>query len=315
MKKFNGTDYDGLLPLAYNALSSENSKLLEGKSFDDIILYTKTFLLPEKATIAIGNYFGTGTYGPSHPTEINVGFKPSVIFFNSTPLYSSSNIWAGRSYAIFSWLNQLQIVSTQYQQIKCYYNMTSTGIKMNSQYDTVYDTVYQTASAIGQFNNSGQEYKYIAIGGQDKSDVYLITSSRTFVVPYTGKYYLELYGGGGRSMGQAYTGGSSCQTYDSIVLSEGQQIKIIIGVGGLGNQNGTSTIFGNYSVAGGDGAEQDPRKGAGNKGTNGINAYNQNNYSNGTKPFSQLYGYGTPAHRGGYGTGGPRAVYLRYLGT
>lgn len=33
MKKFNGTDYDNLLPLAYNAL---NSQQLVGKTFDEI---------------------------------------------------------------------------------------------------------------------------------------------------------------------------------------------------------------------------------------------------------------------------------------
>jgi hypothetical protein len=33
MKKFNGTDYDGLLPLAYNAL---NSQQLGGKTYDEI---------------------------------------------------------------------------------------------------------------------------------------------------------------------------------------------------------------------------------------------------------------------------------------
>ena len=51
MKKFNGTDYDGLLPLAYNALNSDNSALLGGKSFEDIQQYVQS----ENKLIRIGN--------------------------------------------------------------------------------------------------------------------------------------------------------------------------------------------------------------------------------------------------------------------
>lgn len=68
MKKFNGTDYDGLLPLAYNAL---NSQQLDGKTFDEIQnLFTSN---------ASGSYVGNGKYGENNPVVINCGFKPKIL--------------------------------------------------------------------------------------------------------------------------------------------------------------------------------------------------------------------------------------------
>ena len=94
---------------------------------------------------------------------------------------------------------------------------------------------------------------------------FLITSSTTFTVPYTGNYYLELYGWGGGCGGLkdcSLQGGSSCQSYDSIALTAGSKINVSIGVGGTstGPTNhehesegsaGTSTTFGDYTVNGG----------------------------------------------------------------
>lgn len=75
MKKFNGTDYDGLLPLAYNAL---NSQQLDGKTFNEI-----QNLLDARAQISTGSYVGTGTYGENNPTIINCGFKPKMIIIGT----------------------------------------------------------------------------------------------------------------------------------------------------------------------------------------------------------------------------------------
>ena len=64
MKKFNGTDYDGLLPLAYNALNSENSALLEGKSFDEVYQYSKQYTDELNGNVKIlGSYIGDGRIG------------------------------------------------------------------------------------------------------------------------------------------------------------------------------------------------------------------------------------------------------------
>lgn len=146
-------------------------------------------------------------------------------------------------------------------------------------------------------------------------------------MPKTGKYYLELYGGGGGAWNNPYNdffscqGGSSCQTYDSVMLTKGSTINVSIGVGGGYSKstapapnplNSTGTTFGSYSVAGGGRATSSSGgAAAGNKGTVGGNK-GATNPSSGK--FGNVYGYG------GFGTtstgsnGGHGAVYLKYLG-
>ena len=175
-------------------------------------------------------------------------------------------------------------------------------------------------------------------GGQTE---WTITQSGTWTVPRTGRYYMELYGGGGgatnygnlRILEGAVSGGSSCQSYSSINLTAGDSIAVSIGVGGTSDygsrptRTSTGTSFGSYSVAAGGMASvpnttDEPSGGtsAGNLGTNG--SYNTSyssgalNYSNGM--LKTLYGYGG---WGGVGSstsdgtsGGPGAVYLKYLG-
>ena len=144
---------------------------------------------------------------------------------------------------------------------------------------------------------------------------------------------LELYGGGGGAWNNpyseffAYQGGSSCQTYDSVMLTEGNTINVSIGVGG-GYSNytepapnpldSTGTTFGSYSVAGGGRATgSSGGAAAGNKGTGGTvgGANIATNPSSGK--FGNLYGYGgfggTDSPNTG-SNGGPGAVYLKYLG-
>ena len=146
-------------------------------------------------------------------------------------------------------------------------------------------------------------------GGQTE---WTITQSGTWTVPRTGRYMLELYGKGGkRDFTTATTqgGGASCQHYDSITLTKGDSVPVVIG-----DNNNASTSFGSYSVAnGGDANPSTPGAGTGNRGrngggyTSGVQAQ-KNTY--GTGALSQLYGWGA-----GYSTSpGPGAVYLKYLG-
>lgn len=101
-------------------------------------------------------------------------------------------------------------------------------------------------------------------GGQTE---WILTDSQTFTVPRSGRYYIELYGGGrgARSLYSStfsyyptgyYTGRSSCQSYDSINLTINQQIKVVIGTGGTSRTEGSptdggATSFGDYVVEGG----------------------------------------------------------------
>lgn len=71
--------------------------------------------------------------------------------------------------------------------------------------------------ADAQCNAATITYYFAAIGGYDMgegggvSSEHLITKSGNFVVPKTGRYYLELYGGGGATtVNNRYQGGSSC---------------------------------------------------------------------------------------------------------
>ena len=146
-----------------------------------------------------------------------------------------------------------------------------------------------------------------------------ITSSGTWTVPRTGRYMLELYGGGGSStFRSSYQGGSSCQSYDSISLKAGDVINVTIGEGldsSLTGTRGGTTTFGQYSVLGGEkGSDSAGGAGSGNKGTNGQYAVSYGARNNSTGTLGQIYGWGVNGSSGSYTEGGHGAVYLKYLG-
>ncbi len=146
-----------------------------------------------------------------------------------------------------------------------------------------------------------------------------ITSSGTWAVPKTGRYYIELYGGGGSTTFRSfYQGGSSCQSYDSISLTAGDVVNVTIGAGLNAGQIGTrggTTTFGQYSVLGGEkGSDGAGGAGSGNKGTDGQYVGSDGARNNSTGTLGQTYGYGVNGAPAGYTIGGPGAVYLKYLG-
>ena len=155
-------------------------------------------------------------------------------------------------------------------------------------------------------------------GGQTE---WTITSSGTWTVPRTGRYMLELYGGGGvPARYSGYQGGSSCQHYDSISLTAGQSISVTVGAaGGVGMTgsitSGGNTTFGSYTVAhGGNGTSSAGGAASGNLGTAGAYFSDKtNNYGNGV--LSQKYGYGVNMRSSdNLASGSAGAVYLKYLG-
>ena len=150
---------------------------------------------------------------------------------------------------------------------------------------------------------------------------WIITSSGTWTVPKTGRYMLELYGGGGvPARNSGYQGGSSCQHYNSISLTAGQSISVTVGAAGEVGMTGSitsggNTTFGSYTVAhGGNGTSSAGGAASGNLGTAGTYFSGKtNNYGNGV--LSQRYGYGVnmgPKDNFAHGSAG--AVYLKYLG-
>lgn len=317
MKQWNGTSFDNVLPLAYN------SNKLGGQSLDQI----KQWVDDNGLLLYTGQYTGTGTYGESNPTTFTFPFAPSL-FFIPNASRDQYNPYLG-----------LEVIPSLYLSTS-YINMDTVlgwtiHVKKSADGKTFY--MYGTAAAgeYGQANASGITYAFAAIGGNDigGQTEWTITSSGTWTVPRTGRYMLELYGGGGggfsyrASFGSAFaSGGSSCQHYDSINLTVGTSVSVTIGTGGYRMPYGsivsdtvaTGTSFGNYSVAGGGnsvGVDSLTTGGAaaGNYGKAGTanmtSSTVDNNYPNGV--LGSKYGYGS-SNTQNYGGSG--AVYLKYLG-
>ena len=182
-------------------------------------------------------------------------------------------------------------------------------------------------TAANQLNAEGVKYRYMYAGYYDDSYApldRLIVVSDTFVVEKTGKYYIELYGGGGKGYvaGSASdptsvaSGGSSCQSYSGVQLNKGEVINVVIGAA-----NGGTTSFGSLSVAGGGaGSSTAGGAGSGNLGKNGEfvagGSYLGNIVNNGT--YGEVYGYGGGIDRSGRNLialdGGKGAVFIRYEG-
>ena len=324
MKQYNGSDYDNILPLAYNSL---NSQQLAGKTYDEIQnLFTR-----EDLFLQTGSYTGNGTYGSNNPTSVTLLFTPRIFFVPVSTTSSSTSTTPFSCPPI-----NCSALTSEYKKITGG-NSTSVFFKKSTDGRTI--TWYSSSSASLQSNNNNEFYYYAAIGGFDYGEAFnwLFTESQTWTVPRTGHYYLELYGNGGKGAyerGQygdaAAGGGASCQSYDNITLTEGEKINIVCyPYSAINSPRGTT--FGNYSVqAGRDGSVLDdgthyyptPTGGVavGNKGATGQTNTSTGSIASveptyGTGKYSTLYGYGSGI--GSYvniKTYGPRAVYLSYLG-
>ena len=302
MKQWNGTSFDNVLPLAYNAKQLGGQSLAEVKQWvqdNGLLLYT-------------GQYTGTGTYGQSNPTTLQFPFEPILLFMppdlqNSyNPSIPFPTNILGESYiGPFNLGSQYDI-----------------RIKMSADKKSI---LFYGSNQYKQFNVSGGTYYFAAIGGYDMGGTteWTITSSTSIKVSKTGRYQLELYGHGGNGTRNQYggasvaSGGASCQVYDEISLLSGDTVNIVI--------DSERTSFGNYTVNAATSAHWDNSTstitagvGTGNKGANGTYSYaSGSDWPNvyGTGTFSQKYGYGGGAEYRSYGTeGGPGAVYLKYLG-
>lgn len=84
MKQYNGTSFDNILPYASQALT-----LAGVGGATEIIAQARAGL----SQIATGSYVGNGVY--TSPTQINIGFKPKLIFIGDGLSVSSLNPWAG----------------------------------------------------------------------------------------------------------------------------------------------------------------------------------------------------------------------------
>ena len=306
MKQWNGTSFDNVLPLAYN---SHNAEQLGGQSLEEVQQWVKQWVQDNNLLLYSGQYVGDGNYGLSNPTSVIFPFAPSIFFFPNQIHYPSYSVFCGM--VAISTLS----LSSSYTEVRTPENL-QIYMKKSSDGKTI---TWYSDSAEDQMNYSGDVYYYSAIGGNDIgwSTEFIITESGNFIVPRTGRYMLELYGGGGgtsrRIESSGYTGGASCQHYDSVSLTEGATINIVVGSGSKGQKAGETTSFGSYSVPGGGGSSTSVAgSGAGNYGAAGKHVNrNKNDNSYGTGKLSTTYGFGASTATT---TGGDGAVYLKYLG-
>lgn len=313
MKKFNGTDYDNLLPLAYNAL---NSQQLVGKTFDEIqTLFGTIYRIERQAT---------NTYRESFPTVVTFPVSISCLIFKSSIEPEPPSLITS---SISPTLLTENIPFDSFQVVYLDDNKTKWfSIKKTTDNKTF--TIIRN-SAESQYNSSqNRRSVFYGLGGivqGSPQSIFFIQESSVWTVPYTRKYYIEVYGGGGDGFvynygdAQYWSGGSSCQSYKNVFLEEGEKITVVVGKGRRKTTqdqsgNGQSSSFGSYTVEGGGGASRDHvGQGVGDLGTNGQ-AFDdltttKDNYSNGTLA-SKIMGYGGILNGGGNG-----GIVLKYLGS
>ena len=152
MRQWNGTSFDNVLPLAYNAKQLGGQSLAEVKQWvqdNNLLLYT-------------GRYTGTGTYGASNPTSITFPFEPILLLggpFSSIYSYDAMNdpVLVGNM-AILT-----PISNARYDKLS-----GQRYVKMSTDRKTV--SWYYSGDinpALNQNNFSGTRYLYAAIGGYD----------------------------------------------------------------------------------------------------------------------------------------------------
>ena len=145
MKQWNGTSFDNVLPLAYNAKQLEGQSLAEVKQWvqdNGLLLYT-------------GSYIGTGPYGWNNPTSITFPFEP-IILIGPIRLDISSRA-----------INVVSAMKTSY--IQAYWFSTNGFISLKISQDRKTISWYGD-DANAQSNFTGTAYYYAAIGGMHMSD-------------------------------------------------------------------------------------------------------------------------------------------------
>lgn len=291
--------------------------ILNGDPTDLLQAATKQYVDNRAFLLYSGLYVADGTYGSDNPTSITFPFAPIII---TNPTFAGSSIGP-------AFLNT-NILTTSYQSIR-WFGSSNISIKKSEDGKTI---SWYSNNENNQANANGNIYEFIGIAGTDLGsggipigqEFKFISSSSLggqsegmWKVPATGRYYLEMYGGGGSpsvtiNVSSNYQGGSSCQSYDSINLTEGQIITMKIANISMGG-GGRGTTFGNYSVDGGWASTISAGgTGSGNKGKDGTYqaVLGTKNYPDGV--LGKQCGWGI---NGEYKTaGGPGGVYLKYLG-
>lgn len=248
MKHFNGVDYDTLLPAS--------------------------------AKIEKVDYAGNGQYGVSTPTSVTFYTAPQLVLLPNRGFPNNERyLWRDGANQGFT---PVDMIPLEYRAVGGISSSSELYLKKSADGKTFY---WYGNSADLQSNMANRTFSCFGISGLLTEDVsnkneWLIVTNRNFVVPKTGRYYLELHGGGGgaASYVKAYgritiaSGGASGKSYAEINLTANQNINVVIGkkgkskvvsvstsgsfpTGGIEATDGESTSFGEYTVSGGKGAK------------------------------------------------------------
>ena len=255
------------------------------------------------------SYVGKDSATEDNPVILTFPFDVQILFFQNYHTVNGNHL-----------LNSYRTVITDSLEKD---NYTYIGESNNSYGLTL---KLKDSKTINFYGMDWKDYVYVvgAIGGSSLSHKteWLITdtSTKSWTVSYTRKYYIELYGCGGETNIRSYDmpyyqSRSSCQSY-TLNLQKGITYSISLGNRTYNNSpEGGATRFGEYSViGGGDSTANTPRKGAGNLGTDGVYKadFLTKNYSKGT--FKESFGWGTNGYaQGSPQTGGSSAIYIKYI--
>ena len=153
MKQWNGTSFDNVFPLAYNAKQLDGQSLAEVKQWvqdNNLLLYT-------------GQYTGTGTYKENNPTSVTFPFVP-ILFICPQIEYSE---FPGPLTTSLSLIFP-GALRTEYSVVK-YGDGSTNKLYMKISADKKTISWYGSSSVQQQMNVSGKIYYFAAIGGNDMS--------------------------------------------------------------------------------------------------------------------------------------------------
>ena len=112
MKQWNGTSFDNVLPLAYNA------KRFDGQSLADVEQWAEF----NGYKVVTGQYVGNGSHGKSHPTTIVCPFEPIVFLTPSS--WKAGSI--GNNYPIVTSVITVEYIDISYNRNKRLLNNKNT---------------------------------------------------------------------------------------------------------------------------------------------------------------------------------------------
>lgn len=245
MKQWNGSSFDNVLPLAYNALA------LNGKSVLDI---------QREINATTGLFVGS--------TDVVLGYTPLAVVVSNLTISSSWSSGSSVAYAVMAPREQpntsiggnLRVTPNGfYCGVQSFPSATASStfgyvaIGRLLGFTTITESETFTVSLTGRYN------VYLHGGGGGASE--RPTSE-------TGNW--QVAGGGG-----------SGEKFENVILTAGEQYNVVVGKAGASatsssaSTDGGATSFGSYSVAGGGRATSGsaPGTGSGSLGGDGTTAY------------------------------------------